>query len=402
MRILHTSDWHLGKRLNSESLQGAHVKFLTWFTTDLLTEEKPDLIVVSGDIYDRAVPSTESIELFEDTLARLHSAKIPVLITAGNHDSRVRLGTNTRFMANAGLHFRTRIKEMTTPVIVEGEDFDLLAYGIPYLEPDIDVGEGEEKFQTSAKQHEVLEEAVRRINEDIARRIKNASKPIKTLVAAHAWVTGSNPKDSITSDSERNIKLGTIGWAGAGIFDGIDYVAMGHLHGHQVVKHSFKTDIRYSGSPIPYSFSEKSHKKQVLVGEITKDGFNPASCESREVPQIRGMREFRGTIEEMLSEKFPETSDWVKLVATNRDFPPNIFETLKRKFPHLLELIPDYINDGTSGGENSRIQIKELTEEEVTKRFVTHVTGAEVAQDIADAIDECCTTLRKEQSQVVK
>ena len=104
----------------------------------------------------------------------------------------------------------------------------------------------------------------------------------------------------------------------------------------------------------------------------------------------------------MLSEKFPKTNDWVKLVATNRDFPPNIFETLKRKFPHLLELIPDYINDGTSGGENSRIQIKELTEEEVTKRFVTHVTGAEVAQDIADAIDECCTTLRKEQSQVVK
>ena len=110
MRILHTSDWHLGKRLNSESLQDAHEKFLAWFTTDLLTEEKPDLIVVSGDIYDRAVPSTESIELFEDTLARLHSAKIPVLITAGNHDSRVRLGTNTRFMANAGLHFRTRIK----------------------------------------------------------------------------------------------------------------------------------------------------------------------------------------------------------------------------------------------------------------------------------------------------
>ena len=402
MKILHTSDWHLGKRLNSESLQDAHEKFLEWFATDLLQEEKPDLIVVAGDIYDRAIPSTESIELFETTLARFQQAKIPVLITAGNHDSRIRLGTNTRFMENVGLHFRTRINQITSPVVISNADFDLLAYGIPYLEPDVDVGEGEEKFKTEPKQHDVLEEAVRRIKEDISARKKNSKKPMRTLIAAHAWVTGSNPKDSVISDSERNIKLGTIGWAGASIFDGIDYVAMGHLHGHQVVKHGFATDIRYSGSPIPYSFSEKSHQKQVLVVEITKDGVAPKSFISRNIPQIRGMQEFRGTIDEFLSDKFPETSDWVKLVATNRDHPQNVFETLKRKFPHLLELIPDYINDGNPGEENSRIAIRELTPEEVTRRFVQHVTESEVEVDVAKAIDECCGTLRKVQSQVTK
>jgi exonuclease SbcD len=402
MKILHTSDWHLGKRLNSESLQDAHEKFLDWFATDLLKEEKPDLIVVAGDIYDRAIPSTESIELFETTLARMQQAKIPVLITAGNHDSRIRLGTNTRFMENVGLHFRTRINQIANPVVISNEDFDLLAYGIPYLEPDVDVGEGEERFKTAPKQHDVLEEAVRRINVDIELRKKSSKKPLRTLIAAHAWVTGSNPKDSLTSDSERNIKLGTIGWAGAGIFDGIDYVAMGHLHGHQVVKHGFATDIRYSGSPIPYSFSEKAHRKQVLVAEITKDGVSPKSFVSRDVPQIRGMQEFRGTIDEFLSDKFSETNDWVKLVATNREHPQNVFETLKRKFPHLLELIPDYINDGKPGEENSRIAIRELTPEEVTKRFVAHVTESDVAADIASAIDECCGSLRKAQSQVTK
>lgn len=402
MKILHTSDWHLGKRLHSESLHDAHEKFLDWFATDLVKEERPDLIVIAGDIYDRAIPSTESIELFESSLLRFQQANIPVLITAGNHDSRIRLGTNTRFMENVGLHFRTRINQITSPVVISGQDFDLLAYGIPYLEPDVDVGDGEEKFDTTPKQHDVLEEAVRRINEDIAIRREKSKKPVRTLIAAHAWVTGSNPSDSVTSDSERNIKLGTIGWAGASIFDGIDYVAMGHLHGHQVVKHGFVTDIRYSGSPIPYSFSERTHRKQVIVAEITKDGVAPKAFKSREVPQIRGMQEFRGTIDEFLSDKFPETNDWLKLVATNREQPQNVFETLKRKFPHLLELIPDYINDGRQGEEKSRLAISDLTPEEVTKRFVQHVTEAEVEVDIANAIDECCGVLRKEQSQVTK
>jgi hypothetical protein len=140
----------------------------------------------------------------------------------------------------------------------------------------------------------------------------------------------------------------------------------------------------------------------VLVAEITKDGVDPKTFISRDVPQIRGMQEFRGTIDEFLSDKFPETNDWVKLVATNREQPQNVFETLKRKFPHLLELIPDYINDGKQGEENSRIAIRELTPEEVTKRFVHHVTESEVAADIAKAIDECCGTLRKAQSQVLK
>jgi len=402
VKILHTSDWHLGKRLNSESLQDAHEMFLKWFSKELLEQERPDLIVVAGDIYDRAIPSTESIELFEATLARLQQAQIPVLITAGNHDSRIRLGTNTRFMENVGLHFRTRLNQISKPVVISNDEFDLLAYGIPYLEPDVDVGEGDEKFNTAPKQHDILEEAVRLINSDIAKRREKSTKPIRTLIAAHAWVTGSNPQDSITSDSERNIKLGTIGWAGASIFDGIDYVAMGHLHGHQVVKHKFDTDIRYSGSPIPYSFSEKFHKKQVVVAEITKDGINSQGFKSCEVPQIRGMQEFRGLIEDFQSDKFPNTDDWVKLVATNKEFPPNVFETLKRKFSHLLELIPDYINDGKPGDENARISIKELTPEEVTKRFVQHVTDSKVPLDIANAIDECCGTLRKAQSQEIK
>ena len=402
MRIIHTSDWHLGKRLMGESLQDAHEKFLSWLGDEVTAEIKPDLIVVAGDIYDRAVPSTESIELFEDILSKFNKLNIPVLVTAGNHDSRVRLGTNTRFMENNGLHFRTRIEQITKPIIIPGEDFDLLAYGIPYLEPDVDTGEGPLKFATEPKQHDVLDEAVRRIKADIEGRVKKASRPIRTLIASHAWVTGSNPDDSIVSDSERNIKLGTIGWAGAGIFDKIDYVAMGHLHGHQVVKHKFDSDIRYSGSPIPYSFSEKFHKKQIIVADITKDGTQSKTFEPIEIPQIRGIQELKGSVDDFLSDKFSSSNDWIKIVITDRDLGSGVFDTLKRKFPHLLEIIPERINDASQSRNVNTAVLHQLTPEEVTRRFVTQVTTEKISTEVEEAIDTCCGEIHKELSQVNK
>ena len=118
MRILHTSDWHIGRRLHGESLVASHENFLNWLHSEVIAQSKPDLLVVAGDIYDRGVPPTEAIELFEDTLAEINKYGIQVLITSGNHDSRVRLGSNTRFMSGLGLHFRTRLHEVAKPVVV--------------------------------------------------------------------------------------------------------------------------------------------------------------------------------------------------------------------------------------------------------------------------------------------
>jgi exonuclease SbcD len=197
MRILHTSDWHIGRRLHGESLAASHENFLNWLHSDVIAETKPELLVVSGDIYDRGVPPTEAIELFEDTLAEINKYGIQVLITSGNHDSRVRLGSNTRFMSGLGLHFRTRLHEIDKPVVIPSDDFELLAYGIPYLEPDVDAGQ----WQVEASQSAVLAEAMRLINADVENRKKQSSKPLCVLVATHAFVEGATK-----SDSERNIK----------------------------------------------------------------------------------------------------------------------------------------------------------------------------------------------------
>jgi len=282
MKILHTSDWHIGRRLHGESLASSHEKFLQWLHSEVITETKPDLLVVAGDIYDRGVPPTEAIELFEDTLAEINKYGIQVLITSGNHDSRIRLGSNTRFMSGLGLHFRTRLHDVARPVEIERDDFTLLAYGIPYLEPDVDAGADlERQWQVEASQTGVISEAMRRINEDAAARSKKASKPQRILVATHAFVEGATK-----SDSERNIKdirVGGLGQTNAAVFAGADYVAMGHIHrphSKNEIKGVGGTLLRYSGSPIPFSFSERDDLKQILAIEMTKDGLKDSAITS--------------------------------------------------------------------------------------------------------------------------
>ena len=404
MKILHTSDWHIGRRLHGESLVASHEQFLTWLHSEVIGDVKPDLLVVAGDIYDRGIPPTEAIELFEDTLAEINKHGIQVLITSGNHDSRVRLGSNTRFMSGLGLHFRTRLHEVAKPVIVPSDDFDLLAYGIPYLEPDIDTGPDlERQWQVEASQSAALAEAMRRINLDVKSREAKSSKPLRVVVATHAFVEGATK-----SDSERNIKdirVGGLGQANASVFAGADYVAMGHIHrphAKSEIKGPGSTLLRYSGSPMPFSFSERNDEKQVLQIEITADGVKDSGIQSIQAPKIRGMKQIEGTMQELMSDQHPASSDWLKVVLIDKEIPVNVFDTLKRKFEHLLDLEPRVTTDGQVSKSDDGTLLQNLTPEEVTRRFVTRVTQDVVSDEIAEAIDDCCGDVRLSLTQVNK
>jgi exonuclease SbcD len=404
MRIIHTSDWHIGRRLHGESLAPSHEKFLQWLHSEVISGVKPELLVVSGDIYDRGVPPTEAIELFEDTLAEINKFGIQVLITSGNHDSRVRLGSNTRFMSGMGMHFRTRLKDVSSPVEIPGDDFILLAYGIPYLEPDVDAGpDTERQWQVEPSQTAVLAEAMRRINLDVEARRASASKPLRVLVATHAFVEGATK-----SDSERNIKdirVGGLGQTNASVFAGADYVAMGHIHrphSKNEIKGPGSTLLRYSGSPIPFSFSERDHEKLVLQVDITKDGVKDSEIDALPAPTIRGMKQIEGTMEQLMSDQHKETSDWLKVVLTDNEIPINVFDTLKRKFDHLLDLETRVTTDGVVGKNQDGVLLQNLTPEEVTRRFVAKVTNGEASDAVSSAIDDCCSEVRVALSQVNK
>jgi exonuclease SbcD len=386
MKIVHTSDWHLGRRLEGESLFEPHEHFLTWLVEDLIPREKPDLLVIAGDIFDRPVPPTEAIELYEKSLAKISKLGVRILISAGNHDNRVRLGMHSGFLEEMGVHFRTRLHQVADPVRIESEDFVLLAYAIPYLEPDVDAGVNAHQWDVEPTTSAVMSEAIRKIRVDVDQRRKDEEKPVRTLVASHAWVTGGSG-----SESERNVKVGTLGQASADLFAGIDYVAMGHLHGPQQVK-STESLIFYSGSPIPFSFSERDHQKRVLVLEVGPDGVKEDDIKSHAVPQVRKMQQFRDNVEALLSDQYPETDDWVKVIVTDEKVPVGFFEILKnRKFKYLLQMIPEKSIDGIVNRSGEGVLLQNLTHEDVTKRFIKRVTRSEeLDSEMTSAIEECC------------
>ena len=288
-------------------------------------------------------------------------------------------------------------------MVVENDDFTLLAYGIPYLEPDVDSGPAEHQWNVDSSQSGVLAEAMRLINLDVASRRKKSTKPVRVLVASHAFVQGATG-----SDSERNIKdvkVGGLGQADAAVFAGADYVAMGHIHrphAKNEIKGPGSTILRYSGSPIPFSFSERDHVKQVLVVDITAEGVKDSAVESIFAPKLRGMLQIEGTLEEVLSNKYPESDDWVKVILSDKEMPINVFETIKLKFKHLLDLGHQSALDKMSTAGRGEVLLQDLTPEEVTRRFVERVTNEESTQEVKKVIDECCSEVRIQLSQVAK
>ena len=243
MKLLHTSDWHLGRTLHGEPMLEHQRAFLAWLV-DTAVERGVDAVLVAGDVYDRAVPPTDAVALLDDTLGRFAAANVDVVITSGNHDSAIRLGFGRRLATQAGVHLRTDLSALADPVVLE----DLAIYGIPYLLPDAVMTElGADRSHTS-----VLAAAVDRIRADAEARGLS-----KIVVLAHAFVTGGAP-----SESERDIRIGGIGDAPASVFGGLTYVALGHLHGAQQVA----PNVRYAGSPLAFSFSERHHRKSVALG----------------------------------------------------------------------------------------------------------------------------------------
>ncbi|MGO2754940.1 MAG: metallophosphoesterase family protein, partial [Brachybacterium alimentarium] len=262
MRILHTSDWHLGRTLHKVDLHEHQAAFVDWLV-DLVREREVDVVVIPGDVYDRAVPAVTSVKLLDSALARLADTGATVVLTSGNHDSPERLGFG-RGLMRAGVHLLTDIPGIEHPVSVEDEHGEVLLFGLPYLEPDRVrtelVAEGEAPL---ARSHE----AVTRAALDRVRERAAAHPGARTVVLAHTFVTGGE-----ASDSERDLSVGGVDSVPAGVLGGIDYLALGHLHGCQDLTAAVGAPAWYSGSPLAFSFSERTHRKSVLLVELGAPG----------------------------------------------------------------------------------------------------------------------------------
>ena len=369
MRVLHTSDWHLGRTFHRESLLGAQAAFIDHLL-ETVRSERVDVVVVSGDLYDRALPPVDAVALCDDALRRLVGAGVQVVIISGNHDSATRLGFGTDLLEAAGVHLRTDPDRAWRPVTIDGVSF----YGIPYLEPELVRGPWElpERSHTAALGH-----AMARIREDAA------SRGTRTVVLAHAFVTGGR-----ASDSERDISVGGVAHVPITAFDGVDYVALGHLHGSQRMSDT----VRYSGSPIAYSFSEVGQVKGSWLVEIGPGGF--AGAEFVPAPVPRPIGRLRGRLEQLLTDPAHAglESYWLHITLTDPVRPKAAMERLRARFPHTLALA--FEPEGGEAPERRAVRTSGRPDIEVALDFVRDVRGEPADEQERRLLEEALSACR--------
>ena len=367
MRLIHTSDWHLGRAFHQVGLLGAQAAYLDSLV-ELVRSERVDAVLVSGDVYDRAMPSPDTVELLSQTVVRLVDAGAQVVVSSGNHDSAIRLGFAADLLERAGLHLRTSVADVGRPVLLG----DVAVHPLPYLEPALaadPLGAGE---RTHAG---VLRAAMARVRADAEQRGG------RTVVMAHAFVTGG-----VTSESERDISVGGVSAVPPEVFAGVDYTALGHLHGRQEVA----PGVRYSGSPVAMSFSESRHTKGSLLVDLS--GATPV-VEHVEAPVERPLAVLRGTLEQLLSDPAHARAEaaWCQVTLTDAARPLGAMQQVRRRFPHTLELRFDPQGAAVPLRPYAA-RIATATDVEVCCDFLGHVRGGRGATDderalLAEAVE---------------
>ena len=326
MRILHTSDWHLGRSFLRVGLLDPQASFVDHLL-ETIEAERVDLVLVAGDVYDRALPPVDAVELADETFARLASSRARVVVTSGNHDSQVRLGFNSRLADAAGVHFRTRWQEVGTPVELEDAYGPVVVHGLPFLEPDA----VRAPWALPARSHEAaLDAAMTRVHEDLSGR-----RDARSVVMAHAFVAGSpDSAPDMASASERDISVGGVQIAPTRLFDGVDYTALGHLHG----RHTLSDTVRYSGSPLAYSFSEATHTKGSWLVDLGPRGVESTNFVPAPVP--RRLATVRGHLDDLLTDPAHAAVEdaWLQVTLTDPRRPMHAMERLRERFPHTLVL----------------------------------------------------------------
>jgi exonuclease SbcD len=360
MLLLHTADWHLGRAFHGEDLLGAHAAWVDWLVA-LARAERPDAVLVAGDLYDRAIPPVDAVRLADDALARLAEVA-PVVVISGNHDSAQRLRFAAPLLARAGLHVRTDPARAGVPVRVG----DGLVYAVPYLEPDLCRGAlGCEERGHGA----VMGAALALVRADRARR-----PAAPACVVAHAFVAGA-----AGCESERElVAVGGAASVPAAAFSGVDYVALGHLHGPQRVGRRG----RYAGSPLAFSFSEAGDRKSVSLVEV-RAGVEPV-VRVAECPVQRPLACLRGTLDELLADPRHAAAEaaWVQAVLTDPIRPSDAMERLRARFPHTAALAFDPCGSGVPERSGTyAVRLAGLGDEELAARFVQDARGVPASEE---------------------
>lgn len=337
MKLIHLSDIHLGKRVNEFSMLEDQAHILKKILA-VVDEEEPDGVLIAGDVYDKSVPSTEAVQLFDDFLVRLAKRKLPVFIISGNHDSPERLSFANRLIDAVGIHLAPVYNGVVEPITLSDEYGPVNVYMLPFIKPAHVRGFFPDTEITGYS--DAVAAAIGRMNID---------KTQRNVLITHQFVTGAQRSDS------EELSVGGTDNIGAEVFCDFDYVALGHIHGPQNMDSG---RIRYCGSPLKYSFSEAAQQKSVTVAELKEKG----TLEIHTVPLIprRDMVELKGSYQQLTLREFYENTtyqeDYTHITLTDEEDIPDAVAKLRAVYHNLMKL--DYDNTRTrhsaaiSGAEN--------------------------------------------------
>ncbi|MED4957236.1 exonuclease SbcCD subunit D [Paenibacillus macerans] len=361
MKIFHTADWHLGKLVQGVYMTEDQRHVLQQFVKDI-EAERPDAVIIAGDLYDRAVPPTEAVQLLDDVLESIVlRLKVPVLAVAGNHDSPTRLDFGHRIMRAAGLHIAGVLSSPLEPVVLRDEHGEVHFHLVPYTEPGkVRQTFGEQEVRTHDDAMRVITDAIKRTMDPGARHV----------LVGHAFVTPHGEPEANTSDSERPLAIGGAEHVSARHFAGFHYTALGHLHqAHHVANET----VRYAGSPLKYSISEEHHRKGYLIVEL--DGTGQVRVEQRPLVPRRDMRTVEGLIADI--ERHPVNEDYVFVRLLDEALVLSPMERVRSVYPNAMHVERKQAIRGLTGDLQETQGRAQMDGYSLFRAFYQEVTGDE-------------------------
>ena len=321
MKLVHLADLHLGKKVNEFSMIDDQ-EYILKEIINIIDDEKTDGVLVAGDVFDRPIPSEEAIKLWDDFLNAMAKRNIQVFAISGNHDSAVRFAEHTSLMDSTGIHLSPEYNGKTNKYQIEKQGVKVNIYLLPFIKP-IHV------------RHYFPDENINNYTDACRVAIENmqVNKEELNILIAHQFVTGATRCDS------EEISVGGLDNVDVTVFEDFDYVALGHIHGKQTIG---RETIRYSGTPLKYSFSEKNHVKSVTVIEI--DSKKDISVREVNLTPRRDMAEIRGKCSDLIqgiSNENVDANDYLQVVLTDENDVPNAMSDLRRVYPNIMKLSYD-------------------------------------------------------------
>ena len=376
MKFIHLSDLHIGKRVNEYSMMEDQRHILKQILK-IAEKEKPDAVLIAGDIYDKSIPGGDAVMLFDWFLTGLSERKIPVLLISGNHDSSERLAFGRELLSESEVYISEVFGGKITKVTKEDKYGKINFYLIPYLKPAIVRHYMPEKEITDYQI--ALEAVIESMDVDFRER---------NVFLVHQFLTGA-----LRSESEE-VSVGGLDDISAEIFEGIDYVALGHIHRPQSV---LRETVRYCGTPLKYSFSEAEHKKSVTVVTMKEKGN--IKIEERELVPLRDMRKIKGSYEELTNrENYAGTAveDYLAITLTDEEDIPGVMGRLSAIYPHIMKLEYDNRRTRAAGIDYLGEQAYEKKPGELFEEFYEKQNGMPMTEEQRAYLSELIESIWEE------